>query len=93
MEGKDKKEIMKINLEENETVARYKGFCSVCYHTFWKNEIVVKAGARGFSHKSCLAALADRTPRSLNPKVESIIGSLDKGILKKKAKRLLLADQ
>jgi hypothetical protein len=84
---------VKIKLEENEIVTKYKGYCSVCYHTIWKNEIVVKAGARGFTHKSCLAALADRTPRRLNPKVEHVIGQLDKGILKKKAKKLLLASQ
>lgn len=84
---------MKINLEDNEVEAKYRGYCSTCYHTFWKNEIVVKAGARGFSHRSCLEALADRTPRKLNPKVEHVIGKLDKELLKKKAKRLLLAGQ
>jgi hypothetical protein len=74
----------------DEVKASRKGYCSRCYHTFWKNEVVVKRGEL-FIHTHCGKAIADRTPRVLNPEVARIIGDIDKSILKKKVKRVLLS--
>lgn len=72
----------------SEVVARYKGFCAKCLHTFWQNEIVVRE-KRGFLiHRDCLVALADSTPRRLNPKWEHAL-PVDKAKIKKKAKQMI----
>lgn len=63
----------------------YKGYCKKCHHTYWVGEIVEKT-AGGFNHIDCLSALADTTPRKLNPKMEWMFAGLDKAKLKKKAK-------
>lgn len=76
---------------DDEKIAGSQGYCSRCYHTYWKKEIVVTQG-KGFIHKDCLVALADSTPRTLNPGVASVIGELDKSILKRKAKKAILSN-
>jgi len=90
------------NPEEVITVS-YKGFCTKCHHTYWPGEVVEKVyrwDARkkkntpfGFKHIDCVVALADRTPRSLNPKFEGMYAGLNKAKLKKKAKKALYQNE
>lgn len=88
---------MVFDHDESDLVkAKHNGYCARCYHTFFKNEKVVKHKDRhgvGFVHRDCMVALADYRPRKLNPGVEGIIGAVDKGIMKKKAKKMILANQ
>lgn len=78
-------------VDETMAKASYKGYCKRCYHSFWKNEIVRKNSAEGFVHLNCLEALADQTPRMIDPRKEWMFSGLDKAKLKKKAKKALLA--
>jgi hypothetical protein len=75
-------------VDEDSFQVKYHGYCNRCHHTYWKNEVVRKV-AGGFEHLNCMLALADRTPRKLNPKMEWMFAGLDKAKLKKKAKKRL----
>jgi hypothetical protein len=76
----------------NTFTVSYSGYCKKCHHTFWKNEVVEK-DAGGFNHLSCLAALADQTPRKLNPQSEWMFPGLNKAKLKKKAKKRIYQNE
>lgn len=84
-------------LDQAKTIkAKFKGYCTKCWHSYWQGEQVNKEG-RGFSHLDCLRALADKTPRRLNPKMEaqlkaSGLGVPDKAILKRKAKKRIFKE-
>ncbi len=81
-------------LDQDKSIkAKFNGYCTKCWHSYWQGEQVNKEG-KGFSHLDCLRALADRTPRKLSPKKgaelkASGLGIPDKAILKNKAKKRL----
>jgi hypothetical protein len=75
-------------VDETTFQVKYQGYCKKCHHTYWKYEVVQKV-AGGFEHRNCMLALADPTPRKLNPKMEWMFAGLNKAKLKKKAKRKL----
>lgn len=64
--------------------AKYRGYCRTCKHTVWANEYA-NYGNNKLTHLDCKAALADMTPRIINPKFEHILGKVNK----KKLRRLL----
>lgn len=82
-------------VHEDTVKAKFKGYCVTCQHTFWAGETVQRHKPKGFTHLDCLVALADRTPRKLNPKYLTReneftrFTGLDKVKLKKKAKKVL----
>lgn len=80
-------------VDENTLRSKYRGYCKKCHHTFWQRELVENNPGGGFNHLNCLAALADPTPRKLNPKMEWMFAGLDKGKLKKKAKKAILTKE
>lgn len=79
---------------EDEVRAKFNGYCIRCFHSFWKNEVVVKhpEGKKGFLHRDCLVALADDTPRRMS-QGKSGFGMMDKALLKKKAKKAILSNR
>lgn len=90
-----------IENPEDTSHAKFKGFCTKCHHTYWPGELVEKVvrwDSRkkkncpfGFKHIDCPSALVDKTPRTLNPKFETMYSGLDKAKLKKKVKKALLS--
>lgn len=64
--------------------AKYRGYCDNCKHTVWQNEQAEYESGK-LSHVDCNSALADMTPRIINPKFEHILGKVNK----KKLRRLL----
>lgn len=62
--------------------AKYKGFCSSCHHTIWKNETIRYDGQA--RHIDCLAAVTDKTPRMIDSKYLHLIGKLNKKKLRAK---------
>ncbi len=84
-------------LDQTKTIkAKYQGYCMKCWHSYWQGEQVNKEG-KGFSHLDCLRALADRTPRKIDPKKEAELkaaglGIPSKKILKTKAKKRLFKE-
>lgn len=76
---------------EDEYVAKHNGYCSRCFHTFWKNETVVK-NPQGFVHLDCLVALSDETPRKISKRYSHIY-AVDKDKLKQKAKKRIITNE
>jgi hypothetical protein len=75
---------------EDRVKVKLNGYCTKCHHTYWSGEVVAK-GNKGFEHMDCLVALADKSPRKINPKMEYLFSGISKAKLKKKAKKKLLA--
>lgn len=56
--------------------AKYKSYCKDCYHTIWKGERIKYDGQ--VHHLDCLKAIADPTPRQMNPQMKRTIGKVKK---------------
>lgn len=69
--------------------AKYKGFCSTCHLTIWKNEWITVVDKK-ITHRDCLKSVADKTPREFDPRWLSLPGgSPELSKFRRKARKAL----